>query len=124
MQKKLLIDTNILIDYLRNHSPAVNYFEKLTFPLFLSVITVAEIYAGIRNEKEKKLVSGFLSIFEIIPTDHAIAMTSGEFCKKYRNSHGTGLADAIIAATALHNELELVTLNTRHFPMLKTVKPY
>ncbi|EKD91792.1 MAG: hypothetical protein ACD_29C00373G0001, partial [uncultured bacterium] len=38
--------------------------------------------------------------------------------------HGTGLADAIIAATALHNELELVTLNTRHFPMLKTVKPY
>ncbi len=124
MRKKLLIDTCVIIDYLRNDKSAVDYFEKLTSSLFISVITVAEIHAGIRNEKEQKLVSHFLNAFEIIPADNTIAVTSGEFCKKYRNSHGTGLADAIIAATAFHHEANLVTLNIRHFPMLKAIKPY
>ena len=123
-QKSLLVDTNIVIDYLRNYKPAVNYLEKLSMPLFLSAISVAEIYAGIRNDSEQKSVENFLNAVEILSTDNTIAATGGTFCKKYKNSHGVGLADALIAATALHHNATLATLNTRHFPMIKTIKPY
>jgi predicted nucleic acid-binding protein len=41
--------------------------------------------------------------------------------RDYGHSHGTGLADALIAATAEREGAMLVTLNTAHFPMLKRV---
>ncbi len=49
----VLIDTDVLIDYLRARQEAVDYVDNLSGPLFLSVITVAELYAGVRNETER-----------------------------------------------------------------------
>ena len=45
MSDNLLIDTDILIDYLRDYPPAVEWLEALTVDLKLSVINVAEIYS-------------------------------------------------------------------------------
>ena len=39
------------------------------------------------------------------------------------NSHGVGLADAILAATAESEDAELKTLNRKHYPMLKGLRP-
>lgn len=44
MSKPLLIDTDVLIDYLREQPEAVTYIEGLTEPLLMSAITVAELY--------------------------------------------------------------------------------
>jgi hypothetical protein len=60
-----------------------------------------------------------------------IAERGGLFSRDYRASHGCGLADCLIAATADLHGLSLVTLNAKHFPMLhdvetpyrKTIKP-
>ncbi|HLB56413.1 MAG TPA: type II toxin-antitoxin system VapC family toxin [Coxiellaceae bacterium] len=120
----LLIDTNVIIDYLRNNAQAADYLENLSASIVLSTISVAEIYAGIRNGAEEQTVENLLRTMIILPVDHAIASVGGSFCKKYKNSHGVGLADALIAATAQQHEAILVTLNTKHFPMVKTVKPY
>jgi predicted nucleic acid-binding protein len=38
-------------------------------------------------------------------------------------SHGIDIPDAIIAATAEHHGLKLATLNVRHFPMFRKLKP-
>mgnify|MGYP000852648065 CR=1 FL=1 len=43
--------------------------------------------------------------------------------RDYGKSHGVGLADAILAATAEAEKAELKTLNTKHYPMLKGLKP-
>jgi predicted nucleic acid-binding protein len=44
--------------------------------------------------------------------------------RKVRRSHsGVGLADYLIAATAMHAGLELGTLNVRHFPMFPELQP-
>ena len=124
MLKKLLIDTDVIIDYLRDYTPAVQYLEKLSNPLQLSAITVAELYAGIRDKGEQKVIENFFGAFEIIPIDNVIAQTGGLLRKKYGKSHGTGLADALIAATAIHQESNLSTLNIRHYPMMKPIQPY
>ena len=46
MAKLLLIDTDVLIDYLRGQSDAVRYIENLEEPLLMSAMTMAELYVG------------------------------------------------------------------------------
>ena len=45
----LLIDTNVLIDYLRDQADAVSYLESLAEQIFISAVTIAELYAGVRE---------------------------------------------------------------------------
>lgn len=119
MNERLLIDTDVLIDYLRGVPQAVAYLEGRDEPLFVSVITVAELYAGVREGGERKALDTFLSAFEPAPLEPAVAESGGLFRRDYGKSHGTGLADALIAATAQHLSATLVTLNRRHFPMVE-----
>lgn len=121
----LLVDTDVLIDYLRDRVEAIDYIDNLPNPLFVSVITIGELYAGVRDGTERTRLDTFLLAFMSIPVDHAIAVRGGLLRRDYGKSHGTGLADALIAATAQLRNLTLVTLNSKHFPMLPThVVPY
>ncbi|WP_129678354.1 type II toxin-antitoxin system VapC family toxin [Candidatus Chloroploca sp. Khr17] len=121
----VLIDTDVLIDYLRDKQEAVAYVDNLTVPLFLSVINVAELYAGVRDGAERTKLDAFINAFTIVPLDREIGVTGGLYRRDYGKSHGTGLADALIAATARLHSLTLVTLNKKHFPMLTSlIVPY
>lgn len=122
-EKKWLVDTDVLIDYLRNVTQAEHYLEKIISNsfCFLSVISVAELYAGIKTEKEQQLIDKMLQIFEVLPIHTSIAQLGGYYRCKFGKSHGIGLADALIAATAEHYHACLVTLNKKHFPMIKNV---
>lgn len=124
MNDRLILDTDVIIDYLRGNDKAIFYLENLQEQLFVSVITVAELYAGIRNKKEQRVIEKFLAAFDVLPIDQDIAMKGGLFRKEYGPSHGVGLADALIAATAQSCHARLVTLNQRHFPMIEVVVPY
>jgi predicted nucleic acid-binding protein len=125
MSDRLLFDSDILIDYLRGQTQAVAYLEERTETLLVSTITVAELFAGVREGKERTALSTFLSAFELVAVDAAIAERGGLFRRDYGRSHSTGLADALIAATAEHLQAQLVTLNRKHFPMLSDVHvPY
>jgi predicted nucleic acid-binding protein len=57
----------------------------------------------------------------MVAVDEAIAVKGGLYRRDYSKSHNTGLADALIAATAEIKNAELVTLNKKHFPMLSNV---
>ncbi|MEI8307537.1 MAG: type II toxin-antitoxin system VapC family toxin [Chloroflexales bacterium] len=114
----LLLDTDILIDYLRDRPEAVAYIDNLDDTLCISVITAAELYAGVREGAERAKLDTFLLAFVIIPVDAEIAMRGGLLRRDFGKSHSTGLADALIAATAQSHQLRLVGLNRKHFPML------
>ena len=120
MSDTLLIDTDILIDYLRDYQPAVEWLEALTVDLKLSAINVAEIYSGMR-ESERPKIETLLECFTIIPLDAALAESGGLLRRDFGKSHGTGLADAIIAGTVQKLGCSLATLNKKHFPMLDSV---
>lgn len=125
MEKGVLIDTDVLIDYLRGNPAAVGYVEGLSERFLISVITVAELYAGVFDGDERIALESLLSEFEIIPVSKPIAVSGGLYRRAYRKSHGVGLADAIIAATAEAEGVSLATLNTKHFPMTPDlVVPY
>lgn len=121
MATQLLIDTDVLIDYLRDYPEAVSYVEARQEHLFISVVTVAELYAGVREGEERTRLEHFLRAFEIVPLDLHLAIQGGLYRRDYNKSHNVGLADALIAATAAQRQVPLVTLNRKHFPMLQDV---
>ena len=100
MPINFLIDTDVLIDYLRDDVTAVLYLEGLPPPLLISAISVAEPYAGVLDGHERLALDEFLEAFEIVPVDKEIAIAGGLHRLGYRKSHGTGLSEALIAATA------------------------
>lgn len=125
MATRLLIDTDVLIDYLRGVPQAITYLETQAESLVLSAVSVAELYAGVREGPERKALAGFVAAFEVAPVNQAIAERAGLFRRDYGKSHGTGLADALIAATAELQGAIVVTQNRKHFPMLDQVHlPY
>lgn len=122
---QLLIDTDVLIDYLRDRVESVQYLESLTPPLSVSAVTVAELYAGVRDGAERVVLDRFIDSFQVIPVDADIAVRAGIIRRDFGKRDGTGLADAIIAATVELQRAKLVTLNNKHFQMLaEVVVPY
>lgn len=121
MAEILLVDTDVLIDYLRDKAEAISYLESRSEPLLISVITVAELYAGVRDGAERTKLDEFVRAFEIVPVDREISVKGGLYRRDYVKSHNVGLADALIAATAEIHRARLVTLNVKHFPMLANV---
>ena len=116
----MLLDTTVLVDALRGRKAAVAYMEELPDRPNVSVISIGELYAGVRPEEEDELAH-FLSIFRVLEVNEEVARQGGYWRRDFGPSHGTSLTDALIAATAAAHELELATHNTKHFPMLDAV---
>jgi predicted nucleic acid-binding protein len=122
--ERLLLDTNVLIEYLRGREDAIQYLEGLEDDLLVSAITVAELFVGARDDEEERSLDRFLSAFSILPVTEGVARLGGLFRRDYGRSHGTGLADALIAAAAEEANARFVTFNGRHFPMIEVQVPY
>ena len=123
MTNSILLDTDVLVDFLRGHSKAVDFVNAQSDRIILSSIVVAELFAGVRGDAEQVVLEDFISLFRVIPVDAEIAKTGGLYKRDYARSHGVGLADAILAATAESENAELKTLNTKHYPMFKGLRP-
>lgn len=122
----LLIDTDVLIDHLRGFGPAVTLLSSSTSPMCLSAISVAELYQGVRGgteDREQRTLVRFLDGFEIISVSPEIARAAGLLRRGYGASHGIGLADAVMAATAHSLGARLMTLNVKHYPMFESLTP-
>jgi predicted nucleic acid-binding protein len=115
----VLVDTSVLIDYLRGHPPAAVILERerAAAPLHASEITRLEILAGMRSGEEDGTRS-LLSTLVWHPVDTAVAEEAGTLGRRWLPSHHTiDGADLAIAATAILNDSRLLTVNIRHFPM-------
>ena len=122
-----LLDTNILIWVLRENKIYVDVYRELkrASTLFISTITIAEIY---KNVYPTELIGTeeVLSEFEVWDVTVSIAKLGGLYWQQYcKNIAKLNILDCLIAATAKEHDLTLVTLNTRHFPMkdIKVINP-
>jgi hypothetical protein len=89
----------------------------------LSVITIAEIRAGIKGKEEEQALDQFLSAIFIYDVTRTIAEMGGDWVRKFSRSHSVEVPDTLIAATAALHNLELKTLNTKPYPMFKDLGP-
>lgn len=123
MPVRLLVDTDVLIDFLRGYTEAEKYVTTHAESIIISAITVAELYAGVKGKKEEEELEMLLGLFPVFEVDAKIAQAAGLFKNEFFKSHKLGIADALIAATADIHNFSLITLNCKHFPMFKGLEP-
>lgn len=111
MSVRAILDTCILVDYLRGVSRAREELARHRDGR-ISLITWMEVMVGARNEEEEDLLRTFLGRFDVEPVTPAVA----EEAVLLRRGSGLRLPDAIIWATARTAGGLLVTRNTRDFP--------
>lgn len=116
----LLIDTDVLIWYLRGNEKAKQLLEKQD-SFFISVVTYMELVQGMRNKKELTLLRGALRNWNarILFINEEISTKAMFYVEQHYLSHSLELADALIAATAVINGFELCTANQKHYQIIK-----
>jgi predicted nucleic acid-binding protein len=117
--KRILFDSDILIEYLRDNQHVATELDQLAASaavLAITPVTEAEIRHGLRSNERQKTERA-LSQFECLELTRKVGQRAGDYLKKYRKSHGIELADALIAATAVINRFALCTFNWKHYPM-------
>jgi predicted nucleic acid-binding protein len=123
--KRLLLDTDVLIDFLRGQPQAVQLLEDADCEFHVSAVSVAELYVGVRDGQEREVLDQLVGVLRTIEISTEIAQQAGLWRREYGKSHGTGILDALIAACADALQIPLATLNVKHFPMLPNISaPY
>jgi predicted nucleic acid-binding protein len=118
----VLLDTSILIEFLRRMPAAVAWLDAQTEPLAIPAVTVPELYAGARRQREERDIAAACHKLGCLPVGKEIAVRAGALLWHYHRSHGIDSPVAIVAATAEHPGLRLATLNVRRFPMFPRLK--
>jgi len=121
---KTLFDSSVLIAHLRGEQQATNLLLSATSEERLaSVLSRAEIEGGMRSAERARVASLF-GVLTLLPVTDPIAGRAGEYLRRFRRSHpGIDLVDYLVAATAELHGARLATLDVRHFPMVKGLRP-
>ena len=121
---KILLDTSIIIDFLRRKDKAKTrlfFLSRSDYPLYISIITHTELYAGKsiwESQKAQEELEALFSGIDILPLETSISKKAGELKAQF----DLNLLDAIIAATAITHSLSLATLNLKDFRKVKSVR--
>jgi predicted nucleic acid-binding protein len=120
--RPILLDTDVLVDFFLGYGKAVTFITALNPRIILPSIVVAELYAGVKGNAEQAALQDFVSLFRVVPVTAEIGRAGGLYKRDFGKSHGVGLADAIMAATAEAENEELKTLNINYYPMIKGLR--
>ena len=119
----VLLDSDVVIDYLRGLPAAGRYVEGLAVTPTCSEVTRVEVLRGVRSH-ERRATERFLAAIRWVVVDETISRVAGELGRRFGRSHSAvGTADLVVAATAERLEIPLATLNPRHFPMFPKLEP-
>lgn len=123
----MLLDTDVLVDFLRGYPPAVAWLTGYALPIGVPGIVAMELIQGCLNATEQRRVEPELQRFTLYwPTQVDCLRAYADFAV-YHLSHSLGLLDALIGHTALGRLETLATFNVKHYALisgLQTIQPY
>ena len=119
----MLVDTDVLIWYMRGNRKAYKLIENLN-GFYISVVTYIELVKGMRNKHElsefRKAIRSWNC--KIIHVNEEISLKAMFYIERHYLSHSMQFADALVATTALVNGLTIITGNDKHFKIIKELK--
>jgi tRNA(fMet)-specific endonuclease VapC len=122
-KKIILCDTNIFIDYFHDDARVIQELDYLGFDrLAISVVSVAEIYFGMRKRETVK-TRELIRKFNLLHLDKNASKLFIQFMLGYKDM-GIAVPDALIAATTVSNNVELFTHNRKDFNFIEGLKLY
>jgi predicted nucleic acid-binding protein len=116
---EILLDSDVIIAWLRGYEPFADALPDMLARgdvLAWTPVSIAEIYAGVKQGEEQDTDGLFLTL-EVYPLTAEIGIIAGKYVHRYGKSHAVEVPDALIAATAKVHGLPLWTLNKKHYPM-------
>ena len=123
-EKTVMVDTSILIDFYRKTDKSNSVWIKLVregYVFTISAITKYEIYSG-ANASQSAYWDNVFDQIEIIPLDEDCIDTAVHINSELKKiSKQIALADLLIAASAVTNEMHLATLNKKHFERIDSL---
>ena len=121
----IVVDTDVIIDFFRDISPAAGVFSELISlkKAALTAISVFELYAGIEGAKRLRQIENLVQELIILPLNTLEAAIAGRIYTQLK-SRGklVGTHDILIAAICLANDLPLYTKNIAHFSEIKDIR--
>lgn len=124
--EKVLVDTDIIIDYLRRgdktNSLFFRIFSQKDYLAVVSLTTITELWAGRSIKKEETLnrVKEVLARCQILLPDLETAKRAGTILRQ--TNYQISYQDAQIAALCFENKLPLLTLNEKDFRKVKGLR--
>jgi predicted nucleic acid-binding protein len=120
----MIFDTDIFIWVQRGNEKAARLMEKSTSDRYLSIQTYMELLQGAKNKVQHKYVKDFITSFGfiVLPLSENIGHRASIYIEEYTLSSGMRSGDALIAATAVENNMPLVSSNAKHFRVIKDIK--
>ena len=115
-----LIDTDILIWYLRGNQNAYDLIHSIG-EFAISAVTYMELVQGMRDKEELKKLKKTLKQWrvKVIYMDMEISALALFYVEEYFLSHSMQLADALIGATCTNFGMTLYTANDKHYRFIK-----
>ncbi len=124
----IILDTDVMIDLLRQYPPAVAWLEsfgdeEIVMPGFV----IMEVIQGCSNKVEQEQVERKLANYgRLWPSAETCDEALSTFIR-FHLSHGLGIIDTIIGQTAVNLGSPLFTFNQKHYtaiPNLQIKRPY
>ena len=125
MEKKIIVDSDVLIDLFSTNNQRHDSTKNIMLPLiakqkvFISCISSMELLVGATNKADLKKIKTNISAFQIVYIDLIVAKLAIELLEQYNLSHGLQIQDSFIAATSLATSLPLFTYNIKDFSFIK-----
>lgn len=118
-----LIDTDVMIWYLRGHAKAGATLDAL-LTIGISSVVYMELLQGMRNKHELNIFKAFIKqrSIDCLPLTPEITNRAIYFLELFTLSHGLQMADALIAATCDIYGTQLLTANDSHYRMITTLQ--
>ena len=119
----MILDSDVLIEILRNNARTSQWVAAQAAAgqaLRYSPVSRAEIGAGQRAGEEEAIAALFVGM-DVVPIDAATGELAGDRLRRYRQSRGVELGDALIGASASQHAERLATFNRRHYPGITTL---
>jgi len=116
----LIFDTDVLIWVFRGNAKAARAVDRCV-ERAISVVTYMELLQGVLHKRESRTIKDFLSDlrFRTLPLTENTGHRASIYMEEYGLSVGLGVADALIAATAVEANEQLFTGNDRHYKPIK-----
>ena len=119
----VLVDTDVLIWYLRGNKEAYRLIHDLPH-MCISSVTYMELVQGMRNKEELRTMQKTLKQWNVktIYINEEISAKALFYVEEYFLSHSMQLADALIGATATMYGMTLITANDKHYKIIKELE--
>lgn len=125
METGIVVDTDIIIDYLKKRPPGAAFLKKayLKYKIHVTSVTVYELLYGVQKSGKEKFIYRLLRYVTVVPFDDAAAKRAAAIHYALKSKGmDIGVKDSFIAGICDAHKMPLLTRNIEHFKRIPDIK--